>query len=136
MASSAAFDQAADREMGGITAELRRVRQAPKVRAVKPQLHQVGLGFQDEGQILRIVVLGPMREHPRELDPRAGLIRGGGRNNARSGNGGQQGDSGHRAGFHNAGVISPAMLPVANARCNSRRAGNSRTPALTGLGSP
>ena len=62
--------------MSRIAAKLRRVCQAPKVRAVKSKLHKFRLRVFDKGQIAGIGVVCPMRDHPRELQTFGRVLAG------------------------------------------------------------
>jgi hypothetical protein len=50
--------------------------QTPKMRAVKAHLSDVRLHFVDKRQVLRITVIGPMRDQTRELEAAARLRAG------------------------------------------------------------
>jgi hypothetical protein len=67
---AAALVEALHREVRRIALVLRRVRQAPEVSAVETDLRDLGTGVVDEGQISRIAVRIPVRDHAPELEPR------------------------------------------------------------------
>jgi hypothetical protein len=52
------------------------VGQAPKVRAVETELHDLRFGLEEKGDVLRVVVLGPVGDHPSEFE--AGRVLSGG----------------------------------------------------------